>query len=66
MVVARFPDVPKEGRDVVWNIGDFHQHLRPCYCSTTHKAQGETINEHTAVWAVAADAPQDAQHRAVA
>ena len=41
---------PKEGLDKEWSIEDFHPHFRPGYCSTTHKAQGETIDEHTAVW----------------
>ena len=39
-----------EGLDKERNIMDFHQHLRPGYCTTTHKAQGETIREHAAVW----------------
>ena len=40
----------KEGRDLESPMNEFHSGYRVGYCSTTHKAQGETINEHTAVW----------------
>jgi hypothetical protein len=41
---------PKEGKVLEWEVADFHKRFRAGYCTTMHKAQGENIFEHTAIW----------------
>jgi len=40
----------RDGKERTWDVGAFHKTFRPGYCSTVHKAQGDTITEDFTIW----------------